>query len=92
MMVLAVIFYIIIWALILIICTALAQLSGGPGAMTAGAAISPLTIIVLLITLALQMILPVLQSVMIYAPFAVAYQQLHGDEPANPLRARMEHG
>ena len=38
----------------------------------------------------LQLILQVIQLVMIYAPFAVAYQQLHGDQPANPLRARAQ--
>jgi hypothetical protein len=94
MILLAVIFYIIIWALILIIYATLTQIGGGPENMLGakGASISPMAIVVLLLTLALQMILPVLQSVMIYAPFAVAYQQLHGDEPANPLRARMEHG
>jgi hypothetical protein len=94
MIVLAVIFYIIIWALILIIYAALTQLGGGPENMLGakGASISPMAVVILILTLALQMILPVLQSVMIYAPFAVAYQQLHGDQPANPLRARMEHG
>ena len=39
-----------------------------------------------------QMLIQVIQLVMIYAPFAVAYQQLHGDQPANPLRMRPEHG
>jgi MFS family permease len=94
MILLAVIFYIIIWALILIIYAALTQLGGGPDNMLGakGVGVSPMAIVILLLTLALQMILPVLQSVMIYAPFAVAYQQLHGDQPANPLRARMEHG
>jgi hypothetical protein len=93
MILLAVIFYIIIWALILIIYAALTELGGGPENMlgSKGASISPMAVVILLLTLALQMILPVLQSVMIYAPFAVAYQQLHGDQPANPLRARMEH-
>jgi hypothetical protein len=94
MILLAVIFYIIIWALILIIYAALTQLGGGPENMLGakGVGVSPMAVVILLLTLALQMILPVLQSVMIYAPFAVAYQQLHGDQPANPLRARMEHG
>ena len=91
MIVLAVIFYIIIWALIFIIYMALTQLGGGPEAMT-GRSLAPLALVALVLTLALQMVLPVLQSVMIYAPFAVAYQQLHGDQPANPLRARMERG
>jgi hypothetical protein len=34
----------------------------------------------------MQLILSVLQLVMIYSPFAVAYQQLHGDAPARPLQ------
>ena len=32
----------------------------------------------------------VIQVVMLYAPFAVAYQQVHGDAPANPLRVRTQ--
>jgi hypothetical protein len=38
------------------------------------------------------MLIQVIQLLMIYAPIAVAYQQLHGDLPANPLRMRTEHG
>jgi hypothetical protein len=49
-------------------------------------------IIAFVATLIIQLLLPILQVVMIYAPFAVAYQQLHGDQPANPLRVHAQNG
>jgi hypothetical protein len=83
MMLLAVIFYIVVWALILIIYAALTQIGGGTeNVFAAGSKITPTAVILLLLTILLQMILPVLQVVMLYAPVAVAYQQLHGDPPA----------
>jgi len=51
-------------------------------------ALSGAGIVLAALVLFLQLILQVIQVVMIYAPFAVAYQQLHGDPPANPLRVR----
>ena len=94
MIVLAVIFYVIVWALILIICAVLAQLGGGASTSLGapGAKFTVVGVVVLLLTLFFQMMLPIIQWVTIYAPFAVAYQQLHGDAPANPLRVRTEHG
>ncbi|WP_411287563.1 hypothetical protein [Phenylobacterium sp.] len=86
MIVLAVIFYVMIWLLITIIGIAIINLSGGQQAMTDVSAMGPMTLIATLVTVVMQLLLSVLQVVMIYAPFAVAYQQLHGDAPANPLR------
>ncbi|MET0272216.1 MAG: hypothetical protein ABW360_04440 [Phenylobacterium sp.] len=81
MIVLAVIFYVMIWLLINIIGVAIVTVAGGQalgeGQLTPGAAIATL------VTIIMQFLLSVLQVVMIYAPFAVAYQQLHGDAVAN---------
>jgi hypothetical protein len=82
MIVLAVIFYVMVWLLISIIGLAIVGLAGGEE----GGSFSPVAAIAALATLFMQLILSVLQLVMIYSPFAVAYQQLHGDAPAAPLR------
>jgi hypothetical protein len=79
MILLAVIFYVIIWLLVTVIWFTLVSLAGGPDAVTNGAA--PLTVLAGIAAFAVQMLLSVIQLVMIYAPFAVAYQQLHGDPP-----------
>lgn len=84
MIILAVIFYVIIWILITIIGFVIVQLSGGQPALQN--LHSPVAVIAFIATLAIQLLLPILQVVMIYSPLAVAYQQLHGDEPARPLR------
>lgn len=90
MIVLAVIFYVMIWLLITIIGIAIINLSGGQQAMTDVSAMGPMTLIATMVTVVMQLLLSVLQVVMIYAPFAVAYQQLHGDAPANPLRNHVQ--
>jgi len=76
MIVLAVIFYVIVWILFSIIGLAVVELSGGEAAMQDVARITPITAIAAVITLVLQFLLQVLQIVMIYAPFAVAYRDL----------------
>jgi hypothetical protein len=82
MIVLAVIFYVMIWLLINIIGIAIVTVAGGGQALGEGA-MSPGAAIAALVTVIMQFLLSVLQVVMIYAPFAVAYQQLHGDPVAN---------
>ncbi|MDE2487903.1 MAG: hypothetical protein KGO51_10940 [Alphaproteobacteria bacterium] len=82
MIVLAVIFYVMVWLLISIIGLAVVGLAGGDQ----GGGFSPLAVVAAVATLFMQLILSVLQLVMIYSPFAVAYQELHGDAPARPLR------
>lgn len=82
MIVLAVIFYVMVWLLISIIGLAVVGLAGGDQ----GGGFSPLAVVAAVATLFMQLILSVLQLVMIYSPFAVAYQELHGDAPAPPLR------
>jgi hypothetical protein len=81
MIVLAVIFYVMIWLLISIIGIAIVGLAGGQEAMSSGA-MTAASGIAAFATLIMQLLLSVLQVVMIYAPFAVAYQQIHGDAPA----------
>ena len=83
MILLAAIFYVMVWALILMIYFAVVALAGGPetiaaieqGQMSAGALVAFLAVILL------QLILPVLQWVMLYSPLAVAYQGLSGESP-----------
>ena len=89
MIVLALIFYVMVWVLVTVIWFALVMLAGGPDAVSAGG--TAVAVAIGVIAFVIQMLVSVVQLVMIYAPFAVAYQQLHGDQPANPLRARMEH-
>jgi hypothetical protein len=90
MVVLSAVFWVMVWALLLMIYFALLGVSGGPNSLIADShgPLLVVEIVVAILTLIVQMILPVLQWVMIYAPVAVAYQQIHGDAPANPLRVR----
>jgi hypothetical protein len=88
MIVLAAVFYVIVWLLINIIGAALVALAGGSQALQNLSALRGTAILMAALIVFLQLILQVIQVVMLYAPFAVAYQQLHGDPPANPLRLR----
>jgi hypothetical protein len=80
MMLLAAIFYAMVWVLILIIYTAVVALAGGAAALEAlqRGVITPGAVVGLVAVLVLQLILPVLQWVMLYAPLAIAYRELHG--------------
>lgn len=80
MIVLAVAFYIVIWMLISIIGVAVLRLSGGQPALGAAAA-GPGALIGGVTIIFMQLILQVLQVVMVYAPFGVAYRDIHGDRP-----------
>jgi hypothetical protein len=88
MIVLAVIFYVMVWLLISIIGAALIGVAGGAQALENIKSLTGAAIIGVALYVFLQLILQVIQVVMLYAPFAVAYQQVHGDPPANPLRVR----
>jgi hypothetical protein len=90
MIVLSVIFYIMIWVLVTVIWFAVLTAAGGPDAVSQGG--TPVALIAGVAAFVIQMLVSVVQLVMIYAPFAVAYQQMHGDAPANPLRVRPEPG
>ncbi|WP_296595965.1 hypothetical protein [Phenylobacterium sp.] len=76
MIVLSVIFYVIVWILFSIISFAIVEISGGEAAMQDIGRLTPLTAIAAMITLVMQLLLQVLQIVMIYGPFAVAYRDL----------------
>jgi len=86
MIVLAVIFYVMVWLLITMVGLGVVALAGGQAAVADMKHMAPATVIAGLITLLMQLILSVLQLVMIYAPFGVAYEQLHGDVSVDPLR------
>lgn len=88
MIVLAVIFYVMVWLLISIIGAALIGVAGGAQALENIKSLTGAAIVGVALYVFLQLILQVIQVVMLYAPFAVAYQQVHGDPPANPLRVR----
>jgi hypothetical protein len=76
MIVLAVIFYIIVWVLMSVISLGVVAVSGGEAALKDVAKLTPLTGLAAVATLVLQLLLQILQIVMIYGPFAVAYQQV----------------
>jgi len=79
MIVLAVIFYVMVWLLISIIGAALIGLAGGASALQNIGGLTGPAIIGVALYVALQLILQVIQLVMLYAPFGVAYQQVHAD-------------
>jgi hypothetical protein len=85
MIVLALIFYFMVWLLITFIFFAIVQLAGGPVNLANLGDLGPGAIVVGILTLLIQLIMPVIQWIMIYSPLAVAYQQIHGD--ASPRRA-----
>lgn len=86
MIILAVIFYVIVWTLFSIIGLAVVELSGGEAALQDITRLTPLTAIAAMVTLVMQLLLQILQIVMIYAPFAVAYRDLGqaAVTPGNP--------
>ena len=84
MIVLAVIFYVIVWILFSIISFAIVELAGGNAAMQNLGALTPLAVVAAVVSLIMQLLLQVLQIVMIYGPFAVAYRDLASAEPAAP--------
>jgi hypothetical protein len=92
MIVLAVIFYVMVWLLISIIGMALIAVAGGVQALDNIRNLTGPAIVSVALYVFLQLVLQVIQLVMLYAPFAVAYQQVHGDPPANPLRVRPQDG
>jgi uncharacterized membrane protein len=73
-----------VWLLISIIGAALIGLAGGSEALENISALSGPAIVIAALVVFLQLILQVIQLVMIYAPFGVAYRQLHGDAPTSP--------
>ena len=78
--VLALIFYLMIWILISIVGYSIVAFAGGEAAPSNPLHMSPVQIVALAVTLIIQLLLPILQIVTLYAPLAVAYQALSRDE------------
>jgi hypothetical protein len=77
--VLALIFYLMIWVLVSIIGYAIVTLAGGQEALSDPAHLAPGQVVALILTLVIQLLLPILQFVTLYAPLAVAYKALAHD-------------
>lgn len=85
MVVMAAIFYVIVWVLVSIIAVLFITFAGGANAVqNLGDNPSPFAIAAFLVSFVIQLLLPILQAVMIYSPLALAYQQLTGPEPDAP--------
>lgn len=76
MILMAVVFYVIVYIAFSLLSLAIVELSGGQAAMQDIMRLTVITAITGVITLVMQFLLQVLQIVMIYAPFAVAYRDL----------------
>jgi hypothetical protein len=76
MILLSLLFYFMIFVLFAIISFVIMSLAGGEAAMTAASNHSVGSIVAMVGVLLIQLILPILQAVTVYAPFAVAYEQL----------------
>ncbi len=77
---LAIIFYLIVWLVSTLVSAAFVALAGGQELVAHPTAMTPLAIFAFLVTLVVQLLLPIFQIVMIYSPLAEAYRELH-DEP-----------
>lgn len=76
MLLLAAIFYVIIWIVFAVISVILVAVSGGGVALQDMTHLNVLTALSAVVTLVMQFLLQVLQIVMIYAPAAVAYREI----------------
>jgi len=90
MIVLAIIFYLIVWVLVTVIGFGIIALAGGQQAVQQPN--DPLAFIGFLAILAIQLLLPILQVIMVYSPLAVAYQQIRDDAPPVPANAQASAG
>lgn len=79
MIVLAVIFYVMVWIFTAVITVVIVEVAGGEQAIQDVGGLSIVTAVAALLTIVLQSLLQVLQIVMIYGPFAVAYRQISGE-------------
>jgi len=90
MIVLAIIFYLIVWVLVTIIGFAIITTAGGEKAVQSVQ--GPVAFVGFVAILAIQLLLPILQVIMVYSPLAVAYQQLIAAAPAAPTAAQPSPG
>ncbi|WP_309091157.1 hypothetical protein [Phenylobacterium sp.] len=87
MIVLAVIFYVMVWIVAAVLAVIVVALAGGEQAIEDVGALSIVAGIAALVTIVMQALLQVLQIVMIYGPFAVAYRQITGEGGAEGAAA-----
>jgi hypothetical protein len=92
MMVLAAIFYVIVWIGFAMVSVVLVAMSGGGDALQDLTHLNVITALSAVITLIMQFLLQVLQIVMIYAPTAVAYREIAGEAGAGPSTPRRSGG
>ena len=76
MILLAIIFYVIVWLLLSVISAAFIALAGGPQAIMNPAELKGFAFVPFIVTMVVQLLMPVLQIVMISAPLAFAYRDL----------------
>ena len=86
MVVLAVIFYLIVWVVMSMLSVGLVELTGGDQAIQDINKLTPATAIAAAVSLVMQLLMQILQIVMIYGPFAVAYRH-YRDEAAAAAQA-----
>jgi hypothetical protein len=79
MLMLAAIFYVIVWIGFAIVSVILVAVSGGGDALQDMTHLNVITALSAVITLIMQFLLQVLQIVMLYAPIAVAYREITGE-------------
>lgn len=80
MIVLSFVFYLMIWVLVSVIGAAFVALAGGSEALSNVGSLSPTAGLAAVFTFLLQLVLPILQAVMLYAPIMIAYQRLAENE------------
>jgi archaellum biogenesis protein FlaJ (TadC family) len=86
MLLLAAIFYVIIWIVFAVISVILVAISGGGDVLQDMTHLNVLTALSAVLTLIMQFLLQVLQIVMIYAPAAVAYREITRDGSAEAAK------
>lgn len=82
MLLLATIFYLMIWALVSIIGAVVITLGGGQEAITNFGGMSALAFVALIATLLIQLVLPILQVMILHAPLAIAYRAIRQEDTA----------
>jgi len=80
MILLATIFYLVIWALVSVIAAVIITLGGGQEAITNFGSMSPVAFVALIATLFIQLVLPILQVMILHAPLAIAYRAIRQND------------
>lgn len=80
MILLAALFYLMIWVLVSVIGAAVVAVAGGPTAITNFGSMGGGAFIAFLAYMFIQLILPILQVMVLYAPLAIAYRAIRAAE------------